>query len=1056
MAGRQLYRSHSNQDLHRRASALLAQRPRESEFLALAATRSAADDFARANAGEGLLGVHTLTLTQLAAAVAAPELARRGLTPMSLLGLEALAARVVYTLHRGGKLEYFGPVADTPGFVRAFTATAGELRMEEIGLEDVEKTGPPGRDLARLLAEFATQMEKGGLSDRAALFHAAIEAAGAGHRLLGLPLLLLDAPLRTSLEARFAQAVVERSPAASAVALAADEGTIAALERCLGVKAQEGGADDETMLGRVRNFVFAAKLPLREAIDTSLDFFSAAGEGLESVEIARRIRRLADEGVAFDRIAILLRAPERYQPLVEEALRRAGIPAYFRRGCARPDPAGRALLALLQCAAEGCSASRFAEYLSLAQVPDLDERGAPVRVERTWIAPRDEVLASFTGDGAAAAETSDETAPALSTPIGWEQLLVDAAVVGGRARWARRLRGLEAELRLQRTKLETDDDSHRQSLERRIGQLRVLENYALPLIDLLAALPRQALWSEWIERLSEAAETALRRPEPVLAALNELLPMGEVGPAGLDEVFAVLEERLRFLRRDPPERRYGCVFVGGIEEARGRSFEAVFLPGLAEGLFPRRAMEDPLLLDVYRGKLGGRLVQQDDRVADERLRLRLAAAAGARLIVSYPRMDVAQARPRVPSFYALEVLRAAEGRLPDLREFEKRAAQASRTRLGWPAPPNPADALDDAEYDLATLDRARQLPRGRARGAARYLVEANEALARSLRARWSRWHGKWSAADGLVDPPQAVRELLAGQRLRRRSYSTTALQNYSACPYKFLLHGIHQLRPREEAAPLEQMDPLTRGALMHDVQHKLFVALEDARLLPVRKAELARVFDVADETLNRVAAQHEEDLAPAIPRVWASEVEDLRTDLRGWLRHIADGEWTPIHFEHEFEAVDLDRVCLRGRVDLIERHRARAALRITDHKSGRVPDRLPGYVGGGATLQPLLYGMAIEKLLGEPVESGRLFYCTQRGNYRELEIRLTDAARQRAGLVLEAIDQAVESGFLPAAPQHEACDVCDYRPVCGPHEEERVRHKRQDRIEPLYALRNIP
>ena len=66
---------------------------------------------------------------------------------------------------------------------------------------------------------------------------------------------------------------------------------------------------------------------------------------------------LAGEGVPFDRVAILLRNPERYQPLVEEALRRAGIPSYFSRGSARPDPAGRAFLALLACAADNCSAS---------------------------------------------------------------------------------------------------------------------------------------------------------------------------------------------------------------------------------------------------------------------------------------------------------------------------------------------------------------------------------------------------------------------------------------------------------------------------------------------------------------------------------------------------------------------------------------------------------------------------------------------------------------------------------------------------------------------------
>ena len=111
------------------------------------------------------------------------------------------------------------------------------------------------------------------------------------------------------------------------------------------------------------------------------------------------------------------------------------------------------------------------------------------------------------------------------------------------------------------------------------------------------------------------------------------------------------------------------VFMCGIDEVRGRVFDLVLLPGLCEGLFPSRAHEDPILLDVYRAKLaqpGLRL--QDDRVADERRRLHIAcAAARTRLVFSYPRMDTVESRPRVPSFYAFEIVRAAHGRLPELR-----------------------------------------------------------------------------------------------------------------------------------------------------------------------------------------------------------------------------------------------------------------------------------------------------------------------------------------------------------------------------------------------------
>src|SRR5712691_8454333 len=86
-----------------------------------------------------------------------------------------------------------------------------------------------------------------------------------------------------------------------------------------------------TTLDRVRTWLFSSELPPSSPPDPDL-LFSAPGESLECVEIARRIRKLAAEGAPFDRIAVLLRNVEQYQPLLEEALRRADIPGYFSRG----------------------------------------------------------------------------------------------------------------------------------------------------------------------------------------------------------------------------------------------------------------------------------------------------------------------------------------------------------------------------------------------------------------------------------------------------------------------------------------------------------------------------------------------------------------------------------------------------------------------------------------------------------------------------------------------------------------------------------------------------
>src|SRR5204863_394292 len=125
---------------------------------------------------------------------------------------------------------------------------------------------------------------------------------------------------------------------------------------------------------------------------------------------------------------------------------------------------------------------------------------------------------------------------------------------------------------------------------------------------------------------------------------------------------------------------------------------------------------------ALRRDLGAALVTQDERGRRERLLLRLAVgAARRRLHLSYSRVEQTEARPRVPSFYALEVARALTGRVPEPQRMEREAAAAAGARLAWPAPDDPARAIDEVEHDLAMLRGL--LAGGEARGRARYLLE---------------------------------------------------------------------------------------------------------------------------------------------------------------------------------------------------------------------------------------------------------------------------------------------------------------------------------------------
>jgi ATP-dependent helicase/nuclease subunit B len=991
------------------AAGFLRDHSTESELIVVAPTRDAADDFVRANAYGALIGVHRTTVEYLAAAIAQRELTARGYAPLSKLAHEAIAARVIQKA--AGELNYFAPVAAFPGFPRALARTLHDLRLGRMTPNRLMSTGGAAVDLGHLLQLYEDELAERKLADQETRFSTATDiGAHATHPLCGLPLLLLDVPLESQSAREFITALLAKSPAALIVAHSA---VVADWEQLLGIRSRALQTETTSGLTSAQDHLFSRDIIPTRAADDTCQLFSAPGPALEAVEIARTLRDAARSGMPFDAMAILMRKPAHYQQVIEEALRRAGIPAYFTRGTRRPDPAGRAFLALLHCALEGLPASRFAEYLSLGQVPERE-------------------------DGE------------VRAPAGWERLIVDAAVIGGPERWQRRLNGLEEELR-RRYQSQPDedpdqDDTARIRLRRELDRLTDLKNFAIPLIERLSKLPQHAAWAEWLVILQELALATLRRPDAVVDLLVEFQVMADAPhPEPLESVIRALDEHLRFLRENQDDYRYGRVFVGGIEEARGMCFRLVAIPGLNEGDFPRLITGDPLLADDRKITLG--LAVEDERQEQHLLRTALACAS-ERVVASYSEVDLLSGRKRVLSLYAAELMKAARGSDLDIKRLEEEAGRAHQSRAGWPAPSNPQDAIDDAEFDLAQL-------RDAGRGAGAYLTKVNQNLYRSLRARGRRWREKWFAEDGLTGLDMDALNILEEHRLGRRAYSTSALQQFAICPYRFALRAVLRLQPAEHPTMLQRMDPAIRGSIYHEAQFEFLRAAGSESI---------------DQCLDRVAADYAEKLAPAIPFIWRSEVESIRADLRGWRKKkTEEPEWTPVAWELSFglppderhhpksspdPVTVLDRYQLRGSIDMVERH-GNGVLRVVDHKTGSAPSPAPQCVRKGEVLQPLLYALAAEQALGEKVLTGRLHYATLRANYREIDIVLNDYTRGVAGKALAIIDDSLREGFLPAAPRAKACDNCDYRVVCGPYEEERTGRKSKPELKSLRDLRTM-
>jgi ATP-dependent helicase/nuclease subunit B len=808
-------------------AACLRERSPADPIAVVSATRGAADDLVRRVAGtrSATIGIYRFSLTQLAARLAVAHLSGRGVAPVTALGLEAIAARAAFEAAGDEALPCLAAVSGTPGFPRAVARTLRDLREARIPADAVRRTEGAGPDVAQLLERASRFMDAAAVADRARLLEAAIDGM-ASDPVARLPLVLVDVPVESHAEEQFLLALTRMAAWTFAVVPRHDTAARDALVRAGGVE-QPAGAPPVTDLERLQVFLFAPAAPPVRPPDETVECFSAPGEGRECAEIARRVLAAAARGVRFDEMAVFVRPVDRYQGLIEQAFARARVPAWFERGVRRPHPAGRALLALLACADEGGSARRFAEYLSLGQVPAGGAEspgwvGATSELFGSAARPSGDADATQERDMAAAGSAASHDAP-WPAPRHWERLLVESSVIGGDvARWARRLDGLAGEIQARLGELEREDpDSPRIARLRRDREgLEALRAFVLPLVGELSAWPRDAVWGGWLDRLDDLASRMLRTPQAVRRVLADLRPMADVGPVPLADVRRLLGDRLRLLDVDPPADRSGRVFVGTPAQARGRAFRVVFVPGWPSGCSPggrittrcswtRRA--------PARRHAGNARRTGTSRAAAPAPRRRRGDRAAPRVVPAArcgrgtaARAVVLRARPRA----------RRDGRGPPLRAARRGGRPGGRPHAG----------VACARRSCPGHRRPGARPRGSApaarRGRSGYgagpgaVPAAAQSRASPLghRAVDAR-RAALVAVDGLVRVVDRTAPALAAHRLTTRVYSLSALQRFATCPYQFLLSAPSTVsrRPRRPGrCSVSIRSP--EGSLVHRIQ----------------------------------------------------------------------------------------------------------------------------------------------------------------------------------------------------------------------------------------------
>jgi ATP-dependent helicase/nuclease subunit B len=597
---------------------------------------------------------------------------------------------------------------------------------------------------------------------------------------------------------------------------------------------------------------------------------------------------------------------------------------------------------------------------------------------------------------------------------------------------------------LERLRAERGLEPAAAALERARDRLAAAADPARALLDELERLLRSSLYRRRAEATQARAfwEERYRREEAARRSLVRLLEdasealQGDTPEAARPErLLELLEQALASAPLPVRDLRLNCVNLIDADEARHwDGLRIVFVLGLIEGEFPRRAIEDVFLRDHEREKLNRetevRLREARGELDEERFLFYVACTrARERLCLSVP-AHTEDGTPTQPSFFledlaalyppgalaarpgAVETLPRAfpePGRARLRLELERFAAEALATPFPAEGPGADRPRLAAALYDLHPR-------RSLFRGGVLFLRPRAGRIPPDLRPALA-------AAVASVDASQ--------------------VNTWLACSYRHFL--AHVVGLREPSAPAwAGFDPRKRGGLVHRVLERF--------VLEGRKRPLAELLEetLAEKKFAGLGTRAEREL---FRLTWLPRLEAFAG------RDAAESAFRPdpALLERRFEGVALEPgVVLHGEVDRVDVGPGGAI--VVDYKTGR------GFVSAarkqvlsGDNVQLPLYALAVERLLGRAVVGMELFPVGRRergGLYRsdlvpEDEPRAEEGARtarlgpdewrellERTRARVAAMVRAVRAGGLRKDPRdpREECrpERCRLREVCRP------------------------
>lgn len=528
-------------------------------------------------------------------------------------------------------------------------------------------------------------------------------------------------------------------------------------------------------------------------------------------------------------------------------------------------------------------------------------------------------------------------------------------------------------------------------------------------------------------RLPETAPAVEKRIwEGLLGALEALAQLDVLGrPVSHERFLEVLDEKLDGLRLQLTSDNLAGVQVLDVMTARGLSFDAVYLLGLNEKLFPRLIREDPFLPDTARSKLtealGSRIGRKMDGFKEEKLLFELATqSARKHLHLSCQRSDE-EGKALVVSLYLHDFLKKRGLMLiPVPRSWSERVQNIATA------------ILTPKEISIA-FHRENQNPQalykglGWDRGLLTHLLESQKEM---------EAFGTLGAHDGLigVDNSQTRAILDAG-------LSPGTLRDLAQCPFKVFARKVLELYTEEGDVEDGQITHAGRGKLIHKILQTFYENKSDISSLEIVANEQFKLFHV--------------EYSDLYPLAWQAEKTRILDMLKRFIPlDMADQAATgfkPAYFETPVEG-EINGIKLQGRVDRVDM--STSGFRVVDYKTGRLDkDNVNTQILKGKAFQLPVY-LALAKTLLEiqkkpaAKEGEAVFYHLEQDDATEEPLRIGPDFWKEHGeqfyRTLAFLVKDIETGAFYIRPSDTRgyCDWCDYKAVCRKeHKPTQIRAK---------------